>query len=151
MSPGERHTIPLVSPRVFDFSGVSDGDTVTLVVTRRIWVGLHDEAALVVRLHAVNITNGSVAVVAVADGSTLEEPTLFFANVVRTVTFDKGFIQPGVQHVILPPIGARLLLRVVGTGPPPGDSCVAKLSVDLVLKGGVGDCADPGAYRGLRS
>jgi hypothetical protein len=152
MSPGERHTIPLVTAHVFDFSGLAAGTSLVLPVARRIWVGFHQEATLMVRMHSSDIElAATITIAAAADGSTLEEPGAFFAQVVATTHFDKSSPPQSIQHLVLPSLGARLLVRVTGSQGGTAASCTAKLSVDLILKGGLGTCTDPGGFAGYRS
>lgn len=70
--------VNVVPKRVFDFTNVSSGFTESLYVAERIDVSQHADAIVVLRVHSVTATGGTITFDLFGDGFTEEDPGLLF-------------------------------------------------------------------------
>lgn len=133
--------IDIVEPTEFDFSNVTGGNEVTLVVGQWIPVVHYAEGTLRVRAHALDVqgTGSKLKVQVVADGHTRQDPVTrfwdvsgFLAQVVMDDTDTAPFFE---QASLATNAGAMVAVAVSGEQPVGGgETITGTLSIDLVLK-----------------
>lgn len=153
-----------IIPRtVYDFTKVQASQTVQFIIAQHIDVGPFQEADFMIRCYNPSISpaGASITIQLLADGYTLDEPSLDFFSVNDGKSSAFGSIVYGnttttTTYSVLSvnnQFGRMLAVRLIATQPASTGSLVATISIDLALKGGDPAGLHPSynTYRGYRS
>lgn len=122
----------------FKFTQLQDGQSIEVLVARRIDASQYRSADLIVRVHNHTISaDAQIKVMLGVDGYTSDDPTADFAALLASTTIDANALQSGNLFIVSKVDGLGPLLAVVLEGKQATSNPVTielTISMDLCLK-----------------
>ena len=136
--PGQYYKL-LIPRTKLDFSALGISQSQSVFMKRYIDVSQYRELTLVVRVHALNITNtGNIQVLLFAEGPTTEDPVYdaYASGLWSGLQLTSSIVAPTLTLAspVLLNVGSSVAIQVVGSQGTSAGTVTATISVDVAAK-----------------